>query len=72
MTTKQKKGFDANPNPLAVLVRIIANGLFDDKYGTNATAYHAILILAELVDKPFAAELRKKITRYRNRYRYEN
>lgn len=72
MTAKQKKGFDANLNPLAVLVKIIANALFDDKYGTNATAYHAVVILAELVDKPFAAELKKKIVKYRNRYRYEN
>lgn len=59
------------PSPLVVLFKLLANALLEDKYGVNMTAYNALLILAALIDKDMAAEIKKKVVENRNRYRYE-
>lgn len=66
----KKKRFDAEPNPLAVLYKILCNAVFDDIAGTNQTAYNALMILGDLVDKDAAAAVKKKISEKNGRYRY--
>lgn len=65
------KNFNGGRDPLAVLFKLLANALLEDKYGVNMTAYNALLILAALIDKDMAAEIKKKVVENRNRYRYE-
>lgn len=64
--------FNKRTNPLAVLFKLLANSLLEDKYGINTTAYNALMILAAVIDKDMAADLKKKIVESRNRYRYED
>jgi hypothetical protein len=66
----KKKRFDAEPSPLAVLYKILCNAVFDDIAGTNQTAYNALMILGNLVDKEAAADVKKKISEKNGRYRY--
>lgn len=63
--------FNSTPNPLVVLFKLLANALLEDKYGVNASAYNALLILAAVIDKETAADIKKKVAANRNRYRYE-
>ncbi len=57
---------------MAVLFKLLANSLLEDKYGINTTAYNALMILAAVIDKDIAADLKKKSVENRNRYRYED
>lgn len=66
----QKKRFDAAPSPLAALYKVLCNAVFDDIAGTNQTAYNALMILGDLVDKEAAADVKKKISEKNGRYRY--
>jgi hypothetical protein len=71
MTPKPAK-FDGVPSPAVVLFKLLANSLLEDKYGINMTAYNALMILAAVIDKNMAADIKKKVIESRNRYRYEN
>lgn len=68
--TKPKR-IDIKTNPLAVLFKILANALLEDERGINQTAYNALSVLAELIDKRLATELDKKSAEKNGRYRYE-
>lgn len=59
-------------NPLVVLLRILSNALLEDKYGINETAFNALMLLMEAADKKAAEEVKKKSTKIRRRFRYEN
>jgi len=59
-------------NPLATLIKILANALLEDEPGINITAYNALLILAELADPNLPAEIQKKVMVQDDRHRYEN
>lgn len=65
------KNFNGSRDPLAVLFKLLANALLEDKYGVNITAYNSLMILAALIDKDMAADIKKKTVENRNRYRYE-
>lgn len=69
--TANQNNFNDAPNPLAVLFKILANSLLEDKYGINGTAYNTLLILGAAIDKNLAADIKKKSGERRNRYRYE-
>lgn len=71
MTPRPEK-FDAAPTPLVVLFKILANALLEDKYGVNMTAYNALMLLADTIDKDMAAAIEKKVIKTGSRYRYEN
>jgi hypothetical protein len=71
MTTKPAK-FDGRPSPAVVLFKLLANSLLEDKYGINATAYNALMILADVIDKDMASGIKKKVVENHKRYRYEN
>jgi hypothetical protein len=68
--TKTKR-LDIKTNPLAVLFKILANALLEDRYGIDQTAYNALCILAEVIDERLATELRKKTKEHNSRYKYE-
>lgn len=70
--TPKPVDFKNTASPLTVLFKLLANSLFEDKYGVNMTAYNALMILADIVDKDVAADIKKKVVEHRNRYRYEN
>lgn len=59
-------------NPLVVLLRILSTALLEDKYGINETAFNALVLLMEAADKKAAEEVKKKSTKIRRRFRYEN
>ena len=67
---RHKKKFGNTKNPLVVLTKILANGLLDDKYGVNATAYNAFLLLASFVDPDLPEEIAKKSVERNGRFRY--
>ena len=68
--TSQRKKTEHGKNPLAVLYKVLCNAVFDDVAGTNQTAYNALMILGDLVDKDAAADVKKKISEKNGRYRY--
>jgi hypothetical protein len=71
MTPKPDK-LSSLPTPGVVLFKLLANSLLEDKYGINVTAYNALMILAAVIDKNMAADIKRKVIESRNRYRYEN
>jgi hypothetical protein len=54
-----------------MLVRILADALFDDPLGVNETAKNALLILSDVVEKGEAAKIEKKLHCDFGRYKYD-
>lgn len=66
-----KKKFDATENPLIVLYKTLCNAIFDDEYGANQTAYSALMILGDAIDKKTRADIDAKIIVEDGRYKYD-
>ena len=58
--------------PLAVLCKILCNGVFNDVCGANETTYNAILVLLDLIDDKTAAQIRGQIEKRGERYKYKD
>jgi len=66
----QPKKFDAAENPLTVLYKTLCNALFDDDCGVNETAYSALMILGDAIDKKTRKQIDDKIVNDGGRYKY--
>lgn len=56
--------------PLVVLFKILATALLEDEHGINETAFNALTIMGELIDKRMMDDLRKKVENNDGRYYY--
>lgn len=56
--------------PLVVLFKILATALLEDEQGINETAFNALTIMGELIDKRMMDDLRKKVENNDGRYYY--
>ena len=63
---------DKTDNPLLTLYKTLCNALLDDEDGINQTAYSALMILGDLVDKEAAQAIAAKIEEHDGRYRYRD
>lgn len=67
---RNQRPADKELNPLTVLYQILCNSVFEDKYGANETAYKALQILGDMINKEAASAIQKKIVEKKGRYKY--
>lgn len=69
----RKRKLTGDHNPLTVLFKILANALLEDEHGINGTAFNALLLLGELIDKDLLTEyLQKRVREQNDRYRFDD
>jgi hypothetical protein len=68
-----KKNLADAKNPLTILFKILANALLEDESGIDGTAFNALLLLGELIDKELLTEyLQKRVREENGRYRFDD
>lgn len=66
-----KQGNNQPASPLVVLYKILCDAIFDDEHGANETTFNALSILGDAIDKKMAKEIKAKVKKEDDRYKYE-